>query len=188
MDWHNELIKWKFDIKKLDSESQAKWRKYFNSREYQAAQQSRQLQHETEQRRESDRRREALESAWSVYRAARSIEEATDHPYLCAKYVTPRGGFPFGGQWCGLRCGDVPGKTKTLQNVLLIPLMSLETGQFCALHRVFQWIDEHGKYPKGWHPGTSGGVFLIGVDIPHGVVFAGEGIATVLSWYQYWKT
>jgi phage/plasmid primase-like uncharacterized protein len=110
-----------------------------------------------------------------------------DHPYLSAKHVMPRGGFPFGGQWCGLRVGDMTGKEKILRNILLIPLMNISTGQFCSLHRVFLWTDKHGKYSKGWCSGTSGGVFPIAGDIQRGVVFAGEGIATVLSWYQYWS-
>jgi phage/plasmid primase-like uncharacterized protein len=66
-------------------------------------------------------------------------------------------------------------------------MMDILTGQFCALHRVFPWTDERGKYPKGWCSGTSGGVFPIGVDVSRGPVFACEGIATVLSWYQYWN-
>ncbi|MDR3165772.1 MAG: hypothetical protein LBU13_09360 [Synergistaceae bacterium] len=55
---------------------------------------------EAEQRQEAELRSEVLKSAWNAYQAARSIEEAPDHPYLPAKHVTPRGGFPFGGQWC----------------------------------------------------------------------------------------
>ncbi|MDR1133573.1 MAG: toprim domain-containing protein [Synergistaceae bacterium] len=187
MDWHNELIKWKFDIKKLNSEAQAQWKRYFNSREYQAAQQSRQLQREVEQRQESDRRREAVNEAWRVYSSAKSIEEAPDHPYLLAKRVTPRGGFPFGGQWCGLRTGDMASRDgNPMRDLLLIPTMNAMTGRFCGLHRIFGRPGADGKFNKGWCS-PAGGVFPIGVDIQHGVVFAGEGIATVLSWYQYWN-
>jgi hypothetical protein len=142
---------------------------------------------EVEDRQEAERRHHALKAAWDMYSAARPIEEACDHPYLLAKRIAPCGGFLFSGQWCGLRVGDVQGKVRILRNVLLIPLMDISSGQFRSLHKVFPWTNETGKYPKGWQAGTSGGVFPICVDVPRGVVFAGEGIATVLSWYQYWN-
>jgi phage/plasmid primase-like uncharacterized protein len=74
---------------------------------------------------------------------------------------------------------------KPMNDLLLIPMMDVTTGKFCALHRVFGRPGADGKFGKGWCS-PAGGVFPIGVDVPHGVVFAGEGIATVLSWYQYW--
>ncbi|MDR3165773.1 MAG: hypothetical protein LBU13_09365, partial [Synergistaceae bacterium] len=67
---------------------------------------------------------------------------------------------------------------KQLDNLLFIPMMDITTGKFCALHRVFGRPGADGKFGKGWCSGA-GGVFPIGVDVPGGVVFAGEGIATV---------
>jgi phage/plasmid primase-like uncharacterized protein len=147
------------------------------------------VRRETEQRREAEQRSDALKSAWRIYQAARSIEESDEHPYTSSKHVTPRGGFSFGGQWCGLRVGDVPGKDgKILRNTLLILCMDVTSGKFQALHVVYGFQDkETGKFPKGWYRGTSGGCFPIGVDVPRGPVFVGEGIGTTLSWYQYWS-
>ena len=146
-----------------------------------------QARRETEQRQEAERRSEALKSAWNAYQAARSIEESNEHPYLLAKRVRPVGGFSFGGQWCGLCAGDMASQNgKPLTNLLFIPMMDVKTGRFCSLHRVFGRPGADGKYGKGWCT-SAGGVFPIGVDIPRGVVFAGEGIGTVLSWYQYWN-
>ena len=60
------------------------------------------------------------------------------------------------------------------------------TGEFVALHRVFPWRDKETRFPKGWHLGTSGGVFPIGVDVPRGPIFCCEGISTALSAYDIW--
>jgi hypothetical protein len=107
------------------------------------------VKREAEQRQESERRREALKMAWDVYQAARPIEEAPDHPYLLAKHVTPVGGFPFGGQWCGLRVGDMAGKNGNLmRGLLLIPMMDITSGEFCALHRVFRRPGADWKFGK----------------------------------------
>jgi phage/plasmid primase-like uncharacterized protein len=127
-----------------------------------------------------------LAAAWSAYSVARPIEEATDHGYLLAKRVRPVGGFSFGGVWCGLRAGSMLSSAgRAMDNLLLIPLMDIETGKFCALHRVFPKPDSRGKHLKGWST-AAGGVFPVGIDVPRGPVFAAEGIATALAWYQYW--
>jgi phage/plasmid primase-like uncharacterized protein len=73
-----------------------------------------------------------------------------------------------------------------MRGLLLIPMMDITSVEFCALHRVFGRPGADGKFAKGWCTGA-GGVFPIAGDIPRGVLFAGEGIATVLSWYQYWN-
>ena len=100
------------------------------------------VRREAEQRQESERRSEAIKDAWRAYSSAQPIEESRDHPYLIAKRVRPVGGFPFGGQWCGLRVGNMAGRNgKQLTNLLLIPMMDVQTGRFCALHRVFSWTD-----------------------------------------------
>jgi hypothetical protein len=75
--------------------------------EYTAAREKR----ETEQRQEVERRSEALKMARKVYSDAKPIEEACQHLYLSGKHVTPVGGFHFGGQWCGLRVGDMASKS-----------------------------------------------------------------------------
>ena len=142
---------------------------------------------EAEQRQEIERRNEVFKEAWRVYSSARSIEESDEHSYLQVKHVTPRGGFPFGGQWCGLRVGGMKSQNgKPLTNLLFIPMMDVMTGKFCGLHRVFGRPGADGKFGKGWCS-SAGGVFPIGVDVPRGVAFVGEGIATILSWYQYWS-
>jgi putative DNA primase/helicase len=139
---------------------------------------------EEDGRAESERRREAVNAAWDVYQAARPIEEACDHPYLLEKHVTPRGGFPFGGQWCGLRAGDMTSRNgKPMNGLLLIPMADITTGKFCALHRVFGRPGADGRFGKGWCT-PAGGVFPIGVDVSHGPVVACEGISTALSVYD----
>jgi phage/plasmid primase-like uncharacterized protein len=72
-----------------------------------------------------------------------------------------------------------------MRGLLLIPMMDVTTGEFCALHRVFGRPGADGKFSKGWCS-PAGGVFPIGVDVPRGVIFVGEGIATVLSTYDAW--
>ena len=145
------------------------------------------VRREAEQRQEFERRNEAIKEAWRVYQAARSIEESDEHPYTLAKRVRPVGGFSFGGQWCSLRLGGMTSRSgKLLTNLLFIPLCDVLTGQFLALHRIFGRPGADGKFGTGWCAGA-GGVFPIADDIPRGVVFTGEGIATILSWYQYWN-
>jgi hypothetical protein len=180
-DFHlGDPIRWKFDASGLDSNTQAEWKKYAESPEAKAKKAE-------EERQRREERRQALVRARGIYDAGSPIEEAPDHPYLLAKHVTPRGGFPVNGKWYGLRVGTVQGKNKPLDNVLLIPMMDVLTGEFVALHRVFPWRDkETGKYPKGWFPGTSGGVFPIAGDVQRGPVFCCEGISTALSAYSLW--
>lgn len=127
-----------------------------------------------------------LAKAQRAYHAAKPIWESDDHPYTWEKKVTPIGGFSFGGVWHGLRVGEMLSeKGKTLKNLLLIPMLDLKTGEFCALHRIFGWRDSGGRYPKGWCA-QAGGVYPIGVDVSTGPVFACEGIATALSTYDWW--
>jgi hypothetical protein len=65
---------------------------------------------------------EKLERAWSAYQSAKPIEESDEHGYLLVKHVAPRGGFPFGGQWCGLRTGSMASASgRVMDNLLLIP-------------------------------------------------------------------
>ena len=69
---------------------------------------------------------------------------------------------------------------------MLIPLFDVASSKFIALHRIFPWRDkETGKFPKGWHPGTNGGVFPIGTDLSSGPVFVCEGVSTGLALYDY---
>ena len=126
-----------------------------------------------------------LRAAWSSYGEGRSVEECVDHPYLSAKHCQPRGGFFFGGQFCGLHVGDMVSSTgKILSNLLLIPMIDLATNKFCSLHRVFgQAVD--GKFNKGWYT-LANGVFPVGLDAKRGPVFVGEGIGTMLSVYESW--
>ena len=127
-----------------------------------------------------------LRAAWSSYRRGRSIEESPDHPYLLSKRVSPRGGFPFGGVWNGLRVGSmVSASGKVLSDLLFIPMVDVATGKFTALHRVFGRPDSTGKFGKGW-ASPAAGIFPIGIDVQHGPVFAGEGIGTMLSVYESW--
>jgi phage/plasmid primase-like uncharacterized protein len=173
-------IRWKFDASKLDSTTQAEWKKYAESPEAKAKKAE-------EERQRREERRQALVRAREIYDAASPIEEAVNHPYLVAKHVTPRGGFPVNGKWHGLRVGTVQGKNKPLDNVLLIPMMDVLSGELVALHRVFPWRDkETGRFSKGWHPGTSGGAFSIAGDVQRGPVFVAEGISTSLSMYSLW--
>jgi putative DNA primase/helicase len=145
-----------------------------------------QARREAEQRQEAERRTEALESAWGAYQAARPVEESCDHAYLAYKRVTPRGGFPFGGQWCGLRTGGMASQSgKPLDSLLFVPMANVQTGRFCALHRVFGRPGADGKFGKGWCSGA-GGVFPIAGDVTRGPVFICEGVATGLSVYDLW--
>jgi phage/plasmid primase-like uncharacterized protein len=134
---------------------------------------------EADARQEAERRREALKSAWDAYQAARPIEEACDHGYLLEKRVRPVG---------PLRVGSVPSKSgRLIGGVLMIPMYDVLSGKFVALHRVFPWRDkETGKFPKGWFPGTNGGVSLIAGDVSRGPVFVAEGIGTTISMYDLW--
>ncbi|MDR1515441.1 MAG: hypothetical protein LBS45_07085 [Synergistaceae bacterium] len=134
---------------------------------------------EAEERQEAEHRREALKLAYSVYQAAQPIWEASDHPYLLEKHVRPVG---------PLRVGSVPSKSgKQIGGVLFIPMCDVLSGEFVALHRVFPWRDkETGRFPKGWHPGTCGGVFTIAEDVRRGPVFVCEGVATALTAYDLW--
>jgi putative DNA primase/helicase len=172
-DFHlGEPVKWKFDAQRLDSNTRNTWRKYAESPEVKA-------KRAEEDRRIQEEKREALACARAVYEAARSIEEAADHPYLLAKRVQPRG---------GLRVGDMPSlKGGPLRDILFIPCVDVMTGELAALHRVFPWRDkETGKFPKVWFRGTCGGVFVIDGDVPRGPVFVAEGVATALSMYDVW--
>ena len=132
-----------------------------------------------EERQRQEERHQALIRARAVYDAAHFIEEASDHPYLLEKRVTPRG---------PLRVGSVPSKSgRLIGGVLLIPMYGVLSGKFIALHRIFPWRDkETGKFPKGWFPGTNGGIFPIVGDVSRGPVFVAEGIATALSMYDLW--
>jgi putative DNA primase/helicase len=175
-DFHlGDPIKWRYDTGNLDANARAEWGRRVKSSEITTKRAEEESQRQEE-------RRQALASAWSIYESARPIEEAPDHPYLLAKHVRPVG---------PLRVGDVPSsKTpgKIIHDVLLIPCFSVLSGEFVALHRVFPFMDKiTGKYPKGWFPGTSGGVFFIAGDVTRGPVFVAEGISTGLSWYQYWN-
>jgi putative DNA primase/helicase len=173
-------IKWKYSVGHLDASARAEWGKHAGSQKARA-------EWVAEERRRQDEKRQALIAARAVYDAASPVEESCDHPYLLEKRVTPRGGFPVDGKWHGLRVGAVQGKSRKINGVLLIPMADISTGEFIALHRVFPWRDkETGKFPKGWHPGTSGGIFPIGIDVPRGPVFCGEGIGTALSMYDIW--
>jgi phage/plasmid primase-like uncharacterized protein len=82
----------------------------------------------------------------------------------------------------------MPSKSgKVIGGILLIPLYDVLNGKLVSLHRVFPWRDkETGKFPKGWVPGTSGGVFPIAWDVKRGPLFVAEGIATALSTYDLW--
>jgi putative DNA primase/helicase len=141
---------------------------------------ARHVEKSEDEKRRQEERRQARENALQVYCAGHPISECADHPYLLAKRVHPVG---------PLRVGRVPSKTpgKMIDGVLLIPCFDALTDEFIALHRVFPWRDrETGKFCKGWHPGTSGGVFPIAADVQRGPVFVAEGIATALSTYELW--
>jgi phage/plasmid primase-like uncharacterized protein len=73
---------------------------------------------------------------------------------------------------------------RLMSDLLLIPMMNLETGRFCALHRVFGRPGADGRFPKGWCT-PAGGVFPIGSDLKCGSVIACEGISTALALYDY---
>ena len=75
---------------------------------------------------------------------------------------------------------------KLLTDLLLIPMMDVQTGRFFALHRVFGRPGADGKFGKGWCT-SAGGVFPIGVDVRCGPVCVGEGIATAFSVYEVWS-
>jgi putative DNA primase/helicase len=166
-DFHlGEPLKWKFQA---DDAQRREWRKYPPSN---AQRRERAAEAETQRQEENVAK---LETAWAAYSAARPIDEADEHPYLLAKRVSPKGGFPFGGQWCGLRV-DSSGN-------LLIPMQNPETGELAAIHRVFARPNADGKFSKGWMTAAAGG-YLIGSDVRSGPVLCAEGIATALSVYQ----
>ena len=77
-------------------------------------------------------------------------------------------------------------KGTVMNGLLMIPMMDVQTGRFCALHRIFGRPGADGKFRKGWCT-PAGGIFPVGIDIPRGVVFASEGISTAFAWYQYWN-
>jgi phage/plasmid primase-like uncharacterized protein len=186
-DFHlGDPIRWKFDMSELSSGARAEWKSYRNSEAYRLAEQERRNREPEETRIRREEQIAKLNAAWTAYKSAKSVKESPGHPYLLAKHVTPRGGFPVGITWCRLRVGQMISSTgNTLSNLLLIPMMDVTSGKFCALHRVFDWAGADGRYGKGWCT-PAGGVYPIGVNAQRGPVFVAEGIATALSVYEVW--
>jgi phage/plasmid primase-like uncharacterized protein len=75
-------------------------------------------------------------------------------------------------------------KGTMMNDLLLIPMMDVNTGKFCALHRVFGRPGADGRFGKGWAT-LSGGVFPIGTDLSSGPIFVCEGVSTGLALYDY---
>jgi phage/plasmid primase-like uncharacterized protein len=179
-DFHlGDAVYWKFD---LDQNARAEWKRQSETPQAIAA---REVKKADAERQRQEENASKIKTALATYKAAHEIEEAPDHAYLLAKHVTPRGGFPFGGQWCDLRVGDMTSQSgKLMGGLLLIPMMDLQTGRLCALHRVFGRPGADGKFSKGWCT-PAGGVFPVGFDALGGPVVAAEGIATALALYDY---
>jgi phage/plasmid primase-like uncharacterized protein len=180
-DFHiGEPLKWKF---KADENACLEWKR--RRAELQNLTEERHAQKTEDERQRQEENASKLKIALAVYMAACEIGEAPDHPYLLAKHVQPRGGFLIEGKYRGLRVGDMFSQSgRLMRNLLLIPMMSLETGRFCALHRVFGHPGPDSRFAKGWCTPASG-IFPIGIDLSRGLVIACEGIATGLAIYDY---
>ena len=132
----------------------------------------------TKQAEDERKKREGLQLARADYEAAAPVNETSEHPYLVVKQVPAVG---------PLRCGVAHVGSKAHKNTLLIPCHDIAIGELVAVHRVFSWRDESGKFQKGWYSGTYGGAFTIAEDVKEGPVIVCEGIATGLSLYDATK-
>jgi phage/plasmid primase-like uncharacterized protein len=74
---------------------------------------------------------------------------------------------------------------RVMSDLLLIPLQDIQTGRFCALHRVFGRPGADKKFSKGWVT-SAAGIYPVGIDVTRGPVFVCEGISTGLAAYEFW--
>ena len=139
-DWKHggERVKWIFNFP--DNEEAKKKREYFNSSEY------RQKAEAERKKRDEELRQKGIEASENARILFEALPEATEHPYLTNKHISPH----------GVHYQKASNKNSSL---IVVPMSDIK-GKFIT----FQNIDENGD-KKFYHDAPiKGAFFSIGLD------------------------
>lgn len=187
---HEKMIKGKFDPKELSNYELDEFFSQFKDTE-----QNRKTREQvTAQKAEDERRRKEIQQAATLraeheyklcnFDSRNAIQDSVKHPYSILKHLTDCRMFDFQVRVKTQRRNGDYGQVGDL----LIPLHNTETGKFQSLQLIHNFLNENGKYQKGFYykASTTGACFPLipFTNAKPNTLLICEGVATAASLFK----